>query len=144
MLLLLGIVAWIAGAIFALRGARWAYAIFILLGFVWIPASAGFHLHWPDCELRFGFDLAVYSLTNYKHVVLFGVFFLMTRVQLGRRPHALLLAFIATLAMGALIELEEGMTAGHCRSRDLIPDATGAAIGAVVAEVWDRRSARRS
>lgn len=130
----IGVLAWIVLAVFALRGARWAYAIFVLLAFLWIPGSAGFRLHPPRCEMQFGFDLALYSLTNYKHIVLFAIFFLMTRVQLGGRRHAMVIAAAATLAVGLLIELEEGATGrGHCRMRDLVPDSAGALIGAAIA-----------
>lgn len=138
MLTVIGILLWIALAVFALRGARWAYAVFLLLGLFWIPGIAGFHLHRPDCEGFVSFKLALFSLTNYKHIFLFGMFFLMTRVQLGRTRHALLLALVATIAMGVLIELEEGATNRHCRLRDLIPDTAGALIGAVVYHVWRR------
>jgi hypothetical protein len=135
----LGVLAWIVLAAFALRGARWAYAVFLLLALFWIPGSAGFHLHRPDCEMQLSLDLLLFSLTNYKHIFLFGVFFLMTRVQLGRARHPLLLAAAATMAMGVLIELEEGATNRHCRARDLAPDAAGALAGAVVASLWQRR-----
>lgn len=138
MLTVVGILVWIALAVFALRGARWAYIIFLLLGLFWIPGSAGFHLHSPDCEGLVSFDLALFSLTNYKHIFLFGMFFLMTRIQLGRTRHALLLALAATIAMGVLIELEEGATNRHCRLRDLAPDSVGALLGAVVFHVWRR------
>jgi len=137
-LTVVGILAWIVLAAFALRGARWAYAIFLLLGLFWILGSAGFHLHRPDCEGLVSFDLALFSLTNYKHIFLFGVFFLMTRVQLGRARHALLLAAAATIAMGVLIELEEGATNRNCRLRDLAPDTVGAFLGAVVYHAWRR------
>jgi hypothetical protein len=144
MLTILGVLAWIVLAIFALRGARWAYAIFLLLGLFWIPGLVGFHLHHPDCEGFVSLKLALYSLTNYKHIFLFGMFFLMTRVQLGRTRHALLLAVAATIAMGVLIELEEGATNRHCRLRDLIPDCAGAVVGAVVFRMWRRPEAATS
>lgn len=133
------VVTWIFLAVFALRGARWAYAIFIILGFVAIPAMNGFHLHRPDCETELTFNLAWYSLGNYKHIFLFGTFFLMTWVQLRRVRHAFLLAAVATMAMGVLIELEEGATNRHCRVRDLVPDAAGAVAGSVIATVWRSR-----
>jgi hypothetical protein len=139
MLVALGVAVWIVLAVLALRGATWAYAIFVALAFIFIPARAGFHLHRLDCELAFSFDLALFSLTNYKHIFLFGVFFLMTRVQLGRRPYALLIAAAATMAVGVLIEIEEGATSGHCRIRDLVPDAAGALAGEVVWRLWRRR-----
>lgn len=138
MLLALGVAVWIVLAVFALRGATWAYAIFLVLAFVWIPGRAGFHLHRPQCEMALSFDLALFSLTNYKHIFLFAMFFLMTRVQLGRRPYALLIAAAATMAIGVLIELEEGATTGHCRIRDLVPDAAGVFVGAAIASIWRR------
>lgn len=139
MLTALGMVVWIVLAVFALRGARWAYAVFVILAFVWIPGRSGFHLHWPDCEMRFSLDLALFSLTNYKHVFLFGMFFLMTRVQLGRTPYALLIAAAATILIGVLIEIEEGATDRNCRVRDLIPDGAAALVGALIWRIWKRR-----
>jgi VanZ family protein len=135
------VVLWIVFAVFALRGARWAYAIFVLLGFLWIPARTGFHLHRPPCHLELNLDLALYSMRKYKHIVLFGMFFLMTYAQMPRARYALLWAALATMAMGALIELEEGATGtGTCNVRDLVPDAAGVLIGGAVATIaWRRR-----
>ncbi|MGH9421736.1 MAG: hypothetical protein ACRD3J_17290, partial [Thermoanaerobaculia bacterium] len=85
-------------------------------------------------------DVVLVALTKYKHIFLFGMFFLMTRVQLGRTRYAMLIAFAATLAVGILIELEEGATrTGNCNLRDLVPDAAGALLGEVIAGVWRRR-----
>jgi len=138
MLIALGVVVWIVLAVFALRGATWAYVVFVILAFVWIPARAGLHLHRPKCEMRLSLDLALFSLTNYKHVFLFAMFFLMTRVQLGRTPYASLIA-ATTIAIGVLIEIEQGTTGnGHCRVRDLVPDSVGALVGALSARIWKR------
>jgi len=143
MLLAIEILAWVVLFAFALRGARWAYAIFVVLAFVWIPARTGFHLHRPPCEIRFTFDLALNSLMKYKHISLWAAFFLMTWVQFRRRRYALLIAAIATIATGILIELEEGATGtGMCRATDLLPDGAGALIGAVIATLWRRRDAK--
>lgn len=140
MLLAILITAWIVLFVFALRGARWAYAIFLVLAFVWIPARTGFRLHPPPCQMRFTLDLALNSLGKYKHISLWAAFFLMTWVQVRRRRHALLIAAVATMAIGILIELEEGATGtGMCRATDLLPDGVGALIGAVIATVWRRR-----
>jgi hypothetical protein len=131
MILTLEVVAWLVLFFFALRGARWAYAIFLLLALVWIPARSGFHLHSPPCQMEFSRDLVAGSLTKYKHVVLWAAFFMMTCVQLRGRRHAWLLAAAATILMGILIELEEGATGtGWCKATDLLPDAVGALIGA--------------
>jgi VanZ family protein len=44
----------------------------------------------------------------------------------------LLIAAVAVLAMGVYVEVAEGVTGmGHCRLRDLVPDAAGALVGAV-------------
>jgi hypothetical protein len=140
MLLAIGITAWVILFVLALRGARWAYAIFLVLAFVWIPARTGFHLHRPPCQMQFTRELVLNSLGKYKHISLWGAFFLMTWVQLRRGRHALLIAAIATIAIGILIELEEGATGtGMCRATDLLPDGVGALIGAVIATVWRRR-----
>jgi|SRR6185436_4983467 len=140
MLTAAGVVLWIVFAVFALRGARWAYLIFVLLGFFWIPGRAGFHLHRPLCDSALDLNLALFSLTKYKHIFLFGIFFLMTYAQIPKVRYALLWAAVATLAMGVLIELEEGATAGsgHCHLRDLVPDAAGALAGAAI--VMGRRA----
>jgi len=132
------VILWIVFAIFALRGARWAYAIFILLGFLWIPARTGFHLHAPPCDAA----LNLASLMKYKHIFLFGIFFLMTYAQMPKARYALLWSALATMAMGVLIELEEGATGtGYCHASDLLPDAAGALIGAAISAAWRARSA---
>jgi hypothetical protein len=145
MVLAIEIVAWVILFIFALRGARWAYAIFLLLAFVWIPARTGFHLHRPPCQMQFTLDRAFSSLTKYKHIVLWAAFFVMTWRQLRHRRYALLTAAIATMALGILIELEEGGTGtGMCKATDLLPDAVGALVGAVIASFWRRHAVKTS
>ena len=139
MILAIEFVAWVILFIFALRGARWAYAIFLVLALVWIPARTGFHLHAPPCQMQFTLDRAFSSLTKYKHIVLWTAFFVMTWRQVRDTGHALLIAAVATIAVGVLIELEEGATGtGNCKATDLLPDAVGALIGAVVARLWRR------
>ena len=134
------VVLWLILAVLALRGVRWAYAIFILLGLFWIPARTGFRLHAPPCDGFVSLRFSLLSLMKYKHIVLFGLFFLFTWVQLRSARHAMLWAALATLAMGVLIELEEGATGtGYCHARDLLPDAAGALLGSGVAAVWQRR-----
>ncbi|MDQ3919483.1 MAG: VanZ family protein [Acidobacteriota bacterium] len=124
----------------SLRTLRWAYAAVVVLGLLYFPWSVGFRLNPQPCELAFDLPLAVFSLTNYAHVVLFALFFLMTSTQfrtLDRSTFAW--AALATLVMGALVEIAEGVTGkGHCRLRDLIPDSAGALIGAAVLLLWIR------
>src|SRR6266498_2729362 len=79
--------------------------------------------------------LRFFSLTNYKHIALFAIFFLMTSAQVhGGRPRTqLLVASGAVLAMGVYVELAEGLTGqGHCRLRDLVQDMAGAVVGATL------------
>lgn len=137
MLLAVEVIAWLILLVFALRGARWAYSIFLLLAFLWIPARTGFHLHRPPCQMQFSSQLVLSSLTKYKHIVLWTVFFVMTWVQLRKTKHVLVVAAAATIALGVLIELEEGATGtGMCKATDLLPDALGALLGAVVIRFW--------
>ena len=135
------VVLWIVFAVFALRGARWAYAIFILLGLFWIPGRTGFHLHRPPCHLELNLDLALYSMRKYKHIFFFGMFSLMTYAQMPKARYAFLWAALATMAMGVLIELEEGATGtGTCNARDLVPNAAGVLIAEAIAKIaWGRR-----
>ena len=143
MLIALIVIAWIVLAVFALRGARWAYAVFIILAFVWIPARTGFHFQRPNCNLQLTLDFALFAARKYKHIFLFGMFYLMTRVQLGRKRYAMPIAFAATIAIGMLIELEETLTrTGNCNLRDLVPDVIGALIGEVVWRIWRGRGTR--
>ncbi len=48
-------------------------------------------------------------------------------------------AALATIAMGALVEVGQGVSGkGHCRLRDLIPDAAGVLLGSVLVLLWKR------
>lgn len=122
----------------SLRTLRWAYVGVVVLGLLYFPWSVGFRLNPQPCELAFDLPLAVFSLTNYAHIILFALFFLMTSTlfrTLDRKAFAW--AALATLVMGALVEIAEGVTGkGHCRLRDLIPDSAGALIGAAVLLLW--------
>lgn len=122
--------------VLSLRGVRWAYVAFVASGLLYFPAKAGFQLNPHPCQLTFDILLAIHSLTNYGHIVLFAIFFVMSSAQFqmsGWSPLAW--AALATMIMGALVELAQGVTGeGNCRSRDLIPDAIGILVG--VAIVW--------
>lgn len=121
--------ATLVALLLALFRVRWGYAAFVALALFSFAARAGFHLAPRGCELLVGAQLALHSFRNYPHIVLFALFFLLSRIQLGGR-HAPLWALGATLAMGALVELAEGASGqGHCRLRDLLPDAAGGMLG---------------
>jgi hypothetical protein len=126
--------------ILSLRGLRWAYITFVLLGLLYFPASVGFRLDPQPCELTFDIPLAIHSLTNYSHIVLFALFFLMTSAQFHMSNwSAFAWAAVAGIIMGVLVELAEGITGnGHCRSRDLIPNAVGILLGSLIVLLWNR------
>lgn len=126
--------------ILSLRSVRWAYITFVLLGLLYFPASVGFRLNPQPCEGVPSLALAVYSLTNYAHIVLFILFFFMTSAQFRLSQWSgYAWAAVACIAMGILVEVAEGISGTHhCRSRDLIPDAAGVVLGAVIVFLWNR------
>jgi hypothetical protein len=131
--------------ILSLRGARWAYVTFVLLGLLYFPASVGFRLNPQPCELTPNIQLAVYSLTNYAHIVLFVLFFLMTSAQFRMSQWSgYAWAAVACIAMGILVEVAQGISgSGHCRLRDLIPDAAGVVLGAGIVFLWNGMRGKR-
>jgi hypothetical protein len=126
-------------AVLSLRVSRWTYGVLFPLSLLYFPRKSGFRFQPLDCEWTFGPQLAAHSLTNYAHIVMFAIFFLLTYAQLPRVRRALLWSAAATAVMGLLVELAQGATgAGHCRMRDLIPDMTGALIGVALVTVARR------
>ena len=135
-------VASIILAILAARGTRWAYLLFIVIGLAYFPLQSGFRLNPRACQLVFDKDLALFSLTNYAHIILFGIFFLISAAQFASydwsQANRLLAAAGATLLMGALVELAQGISGNHnCRLRDLIPDTAGVVLGALILTGWN-------
>jgi hypothetical protein len=130
--------------VLSLRGVRWAYVTFVLLGLFFFPARVGFRFEPQSCELAFNIPLAIFSLTNYRHIVLFAIFFLITSAQLRMSNwSAFALAALTGIGMGVLVELGEGITGkGHCRLRDLVPDAAGILLGALIVLVWNAGRSR--
>ncbi len=131
-------------ALIALRGKRWAYPAFVVLGLLYSPAQTHFHLHAPKCEqLLPTLHQLVPLLHNYVYIALFAGFYWMSWVQFGRSDARGVWALVATLLVAALVELAEGMTGGGrgqvvCRVRDLVPDAAGALGAALLLAVWAR------
>src|SRR5712691_8418428 len=131
-------------ALIALRGKRWAYPAFVVLGLLYSPAQTHFHLHAPKCEqLLPTLHQLVPLLHNYVYIALFAGFYWMSWVQFGRSDARGIWALLATLLVAALVELAEGMTGGgrgqvHCRVRDLVPDAAGAVGAALLLAIWSR------
>ncbi|HSQ32007.1 MAG TPA: hypothetical protein VLN49_19255 [Gemmatimonadaceae bacterium] len=113
---------------------RWAYGAYMLVAIARIPARTGFRLDGRRCDFRLTLENAQLSLTKVPHFVLFGIFFLLTVVQFDRIDRrALAWSVLATLALGLLIEIEEGATrTGNCRLTDVLPDLCGALIAGVL------------
>src|SRR6266436_1069768 len=131
-------------ALLALRGKRWAYPAFVVLGLLYFPAQTHFHLHAPKCEqLLPTLHLLVPLLHNYAYIALFAGFYWISWVQFGRSDARGIWALVATLLVAALVELAQGMTGGGrgqvlCRVRDLVPDAAGAVGAALLLAIWSR------
>jgi hypothetical protein len=102
----------------------------MLAGILTIPARTGFRLYPLRCDWRLTVSNASLSLTKFPHIVLFGCFFLLTAAQfdtIDRR--SLAWSFAATIGLGILIEIQEGVTrTGNCRITDVLPDAFGGLI----------------
>ena len=127
-------------ALMALRGKRWAYLAFVVLGLLYFPAQTDFRVHVPKCEqLIPTMRLVVLSLHNYGYIALFAGFYWMSWVQFRKTEARVVWALLAALLVGVLVEVAEGMTGrGHCRVRDLVPDAAGALGAALLLAVWSR------
>lgn len=120
---------------------RWAYAAFCVLGLLYFPARVGFHLNPQGCELAPSLRLTIFSLQNYPHIIMFGAFYGFSWVRFrGAGAVRFAWAALATIIMGALVEVAEGLTGqGHCRVRDLVPDMVGALLVALPLALWYRR-----
>ena len=133
-------------AIVSMFKVRLAYVAFVVLGVLWMPARAAFRFAPEGCETAMSVALALHSLTNYKHIVLFAIFAIMTLAQFDPRDRWRFakLALIA-LGMTIVVEGEQALLGvGHCRVRDLVPNAAGSAIGACLIEGIRWIRARRS
>ena len=125
-----------------LRGKRWAYPAFVVLGLLYFPAQAHFRVHAPKCEQVIPtMNVVVLSLQNYAIIALFAGFCWMSWVQFRRTNARVVWAVLATALAGVLVEIAEGMTGRGgvaCRVRDLVPVAAGALGAALVLAIWSR------
>jgi VanZ family protein len=129
----------------ALLASRIAWVALVTLGLAYFPMRGGMGLSAPECEWTFGTALAVHSLTNFRHIIMFALFFLLTYAQLPGARHALALSLAACLGMGFLVEIAQGSSGfGHCRMRDLIPDSAGALAGVLIVAGGRKIRAKRS
>src|SRR5438445_4014167 len=128
----------------ALRASRWTYSIVFPLSLLYFPLKAG-GVRPVECEWTFSASLAVYSLRNVPHIVMFTIFFVLSVAQLPNVKHAIAWSFLACFVMGFLVEIAEGATGiHHCRMRDLIPDMAGACLGAIAVLIVRRLAALRA
>jgi hypothetical protein len=121
-------------AILAVRGARWAYVGFVMWILLQPPASIGFRIHPKACDPTVNLPLTLQSLSNYPHIVLFCIFFVVTTLHFrlsGWQPFAWSIGL--TVATGAGMEIAQGLSGTHhCKAIDLIPDFVGAMLGMLV------------
>jgi len=127
-------------AFIALRGKRWAYLAFVVLGLLYVPAQTQFRVHAPKCQLVIPtMNVVELSLQNYVALALFAGFCWMSWVQFRGSKARFIWTVLATVLAGALVEIAEGMTGrGSCRVRDLVPAAAGALGAALVLAVLSR------
>jgi hypothetical protein len=128
------------------RRRRWVYGAYMLVAVLRIPARVGFRLVAPVCDTRLTLTNAGLSMTKVPHIALFAIFFVLTVLQFDRlNGRALRLSLLATVALGVLVELEEGASrTGNCRVTDVLPDITGAlaataaVLGVTMVRDWTR------
>jgi hypothetical protein len=106
----------------------------MLVAILRIPTRVSFHLVAPICDTRLTLANAGMSMTKVPHIALFAIFFVLTAIQFEPlNQRALRWSLLATVALGVLVELEEGASrTGNCRLTDVLPDITGALIASAV------------
>jgi len=145
-------------ALIALRGKRWAYFAFVVLGLLYYPAQAHFQLHAPKCDQVLPtVQQLVPLLQSYLTLALFAGFYWLSWVQLRDANARSFWALLATVLAAALFEIADGMTVvvavaktarharaaaaavvPHCRVQDLVPALAGALGAMVLLAIWAR------
>ncbi|MDQ3516658.1 MAG: VanZ family protein [Gemmatimonadota bacterium] len=120
---------------------------FLGLTLLYFPQKGGFNFQHPACSPALGRELFVTSATNYSHIILFALFFLISYGHFAksrlREWRPLPVAAAATLIMSALIEVAQGMSdTGNCELRDVIPDVIGLLLGAGIVLTWKASRSR--
>ena len=132
---LLGLLVFLALAVLAARGSRWAYATFALMIPLSFFAFAGFRGDPKPCELTFNLSYAIYAMPNYSHVAIFAFFFLVTTGHFRFSSwSSRIWAIGLTMTMGAAMEIAQALSGGthHCKAVDLVPDFIGALLGLIL------------
>src|SRR3954465_7512481 len=92
--------------VLAYQGKRLAFGAFIALAMAYFPIRSNFYFAYRPCEVAFDWPLAVYSLQDCNHIILFFAFFLIAAAQLPMsRPRHFVAAIAMTLAMGVIVEV---------------------------------------
>ena len=109
---------------------RWAYGTYMIFGIMAIPARTHFHFRPLGCDARLTAANVNAALSKRPHILLFAFFFLLTAAQFDQiSRRSLAWSLLATVALGFLIEVEEGLTrTGNCRYTDVLPDLFGGLI----------------
>jgi hypothetical protein len=123
----------------------------MVLAVLYTPFDSNFRMADKPCELWTSTEMVQRSVLNARHLVSYGILFLLG--ALSFRRHSLLKSASLVLVLSAGVELEQSyFVSGHCRARDLLPNLIGVAVAAFIYlgvaaiwRVWARRShARRS
>jgi hypothetical protein len=97
------------------------------------PLAAGLALRpAPVCDPGGDARLLVAALGNVRHLVAFAALTVLAAAAFGGRRAAAAIGLMLLLTAG--VEVEQAIFAdGHCRLRDLLPDAAAIAVGLALA-----------
>ena len=141
----IGFLIFLVLAVLALRGARWAFVAFSLMIPLSFFAFTGFRPSPKPCELPFDLPLAIQSLTNYGHIILFAFYFLVATRHYrlsGWSPWGWSAGL--TMAVGAAMEVAQAVSGiHHCKTVDLIPDFVGVLLGLMLVTLGEHMATRR-
>ena len=111
-----------------------AYLVAALIAFVivhsFIPFDLRTRMGFKSFELESGLTpkMILYSVTKWRHIVWFALFFPVIRSLFKER--ASMKAWWTVLAVSVAIELQQGFIAGrYARATDLLPNVIGASLG---------------
>ena len=125
--------------------AQIAFAVCTLVALGYTPAQSGAVLrNTAACELSAPLELWWLGLNNPRHIVSYSILCVIAATSAS--THRLSKAVVSTLVISVLVELEQAcLLAGHCRVRDLLPNAVAvcpAAFAFRVVQAWRVRAAR--